>query len=217
MISNRLKNPTELVIDCSNGPQVISSEQISPIQEEQFNTIGKFIYLDSLRGIACLCVVFHHSCNLILKVIDLAFSETFSDSYKIDFHDNPFTFFAAFNGRLLVIVFFVLSGRVLVSSYIHKPNNNILVSSAIKRPFRLGLPIIGCMASNYFIATFSNLLFPNYTEYTGIIKLGPWGEKYLDHNMEAPYYAPYQVYQMFMYYSRKSPAYLPDYQAGVLW
>jgi peptidoglycan/LPS O-acetylase OafA/YrhL len=73
------------------------------------------------------------------------------------------------------MVFFCISGRILVASYIKSGKSSSLASAIIRRPFRLGLPVFGVLMLSYYFALSGGILFPWYREYTSEFHTTEWG------------------------------------------
>ena len=116
---------------------------------------NKLKYLEGLRGIAAIIVVFHH--------YTLAFFPAFNYGLinQIHFGAGKFEVFVAqtplnlfCNGGFAVCLFFILSGYVLSQSYYQNQNPNILSNYAIKRYVRLFIPVsLTILISYLFIKT----------------------------------------------------------------
>jgi len=101
----------------------------------------RFEYLDSVRGIACMIVVFLH------------FFCYFNKDYFYWIKINPFNILVA--GNTAVCIFFILSGFVLSYKFIGESNNKWkIIEAVIKRPIRLN-GIILATGWAYFTAPFS--------------------------------------------------------------
>jgi peptidoglycan/LPS O-acetylase OafA/YrhL len=122
--------------------------------------VHKMDYLDSIRGIAAAAVLIHHAVWGFHPQLKEYLKPTLA---------HPFMQYA-FDGTMQVNIFFVLSGRVLVHSYMKSPSNAKLLSAMVRRPFRLAIPVILAMTiASYFYYTY----IPNsgYMEYTSIIQI----------------------------------------------
>jgi hypothetical protein len=99
--------------------------------------------------------------------------------------------------------------RILVASYLKSKKPTLLVSTAIRRPFRLGLPVFACMMITY---AFSNagVYDMGYQDYTENIKLNEW--PCIDHPNVSLGWGFYDFVKMFSY-----AGFWPWYQGGVLW
>jgi peptidoglycan/LPS O-acetylase OafA/YrhL len=114
---------------------------------------GRFIQLDSLRGLAASIVVFSH----LILIISFPAMSAITSKYS------PFSAFV--NGRGAVIIFFILSGFVLSLPYLSGKKINYS-SFLIKRFFRIYIPYIVAL----LIAILSYYIFND----GGIISLGNW-------------------------------------------
>lgn len=97
---------------------------------------------ESLRGLACLAVVFSHFFGTFFPQLHNFYS---SNLPKFEFiesiYNSPFAFF--YSGTGAVFVFFVLSGYVLTLSFLKsKDSKRKLKESLIKRYPRLAIPAI---------------------------------------------------------------------------
>lgn len=104
--------------------------------------MNKLHSAESLRGIACLAVVFSHLLGIFYPQLhNFAKSNLPQFQFAELIHNSPFTFF--FSGTGAVFVFFVLSGYVLtLSSLRAKDKTKKLKESLIKRYPRLAIPVI---------------------------------------------------------------------------
>ncbi|MBP2547703.1 peptidoglycan/LPS O-acetylase OafA/YrhL [Neorhizobium galegae] len=91
---------------------------------------GKMLYLEALRGLASIIVVFHHFCLAFLPIA----RQKFPDGLR----GSPLYF--VINGGAAVNFFFVLSGFVLVYKFFQAPSRNYLLGASLKRFPRLFLP-----------------------------------------------------------------------------
>jgi peptidoglycan/LPS O-acetylase OafA/YrhL len=130
----------------------------------------KIKYLDGLRGLAAFGVVFHH---FILAFYPALYSgpgnvthlkagwETFASGSIINLF---------YNGNFFVCVFFVLSGFVLSYKFFLMKDREILTASAVKRYFRLAIPVAFSVFCIYLLMKFS--LF--YNQPAGDISGSVW-------------------------------------------
>ncbi|MEI8343963.1 MAG: acyltransferase [Candidatus Moraniibacteriota bacterium] len=117
----------------------------------------KIKYLDGLRGLAALQVVFHH---FVLAFYPALFSGTDIPTHL----PNGVEVFASgsflnlfWDGNFAVCIFFVLSGFVLSHKFFVKKENEIVTASAVKRYFRLALPVAFSVFFAYVFMKFSLL------------------------------------------------------------
>lgn len=116
--------------------------------------MSKINSAESIRGLACMAVVFSH-----LSLIYVPFLHNFegltSSGYSLVdfFHNSPFGFL--FSGTAAVYVFFVLSGYVLSYAILSKNNvNEKITSMAVKRYPRLAIPALASCILTFFILYF---------------------------------------------------------------
>lgn len=113
--------------------------------------MSKINSAESIRGLACMAVVFSH-----ISLIYFPFLHNFdhlrsSESNFINaLHHSPFGF--VFSGTAAVYVFFVLSGFVLSYAVFSKQNvNQKILSMSIKRYPRLAIPALVSCLLNYLV------------------------------------------------------------------
>jgi peptidoglycan/LPS O-acetylase OafA/YrhL len=102
-------------------------------------TSDKYLYLEGLRGLACLVVVYHHYCCAFWPF----FVGTGADNVakgNLDVAKGPLRLW--FSGRFAVCIFFVLSGFVLSAKFVKTGSVSALVSTAVRRFLRLFFPVI---------------------------------------------------------------------------
>lgn len=138
----------------------------------------KIGYLDSLRGIAALVVVFTHFSGSF-------FSDFIHDlhlSYRTGFESLIYTLTInnLFNGRFAVFIFFVLSGYVLTHRFFATGDQSILSSSAIRRYFRLLPPILLSLACSFGILLVFLPLIGSLAEITDQVWLFNYFDRPLD-------------------------------------
>ncbi|CAF2066304.1 unnamed protein product [Rotaria magnacalcarata] len=114
---------------------LLSSTPLTTEVTTRSNAISKLLYLDDLRGILCLIVVFSHA--LLMGTAN--HEEKFSIFFRPWMQHSPLRLLVA--GEFAVASFFVLSGCVLVRRYFEHFNDiSILFSGIIRRFPRLFIP-----------------------------------------------------------------------------
>ncbi|WP_288501716.1 acyltransferase [uncultured Acinetobacter sp.] len=113
--------------------------------------MSKINSAESIRGLACMAVVFSHMSLIYFPFLHNFDNRESSENLIVNaLHHSPFGFL--FSGTAAVYVFFVLSGFVLSYAILSKQNvNEKILSMAIKRYPRLGIPaLISCILI-YFV------------------------------------------------------------------
>ena len=99
---------------------------------------NRLTYIDGLRGMSCLVVIFFHF-----------FNETFKNDSVLFY--NFFSRFI-FDGQIAVAIFFILSGEALSASFIEKRDAASIFRPAIKRWPRLSIPVLFSSILVFFIS-----------------------------------------------------------------
>ena len=114
--------------------------------------MSKINAAESIRGLACLAVVFSH---LILTFFPLLHTNTIADIEKMSsaesfIYNSPFGFL--YSGSAAVFIFFVLSGYVLSYAILSKKDvNQKILTMSVKRYPRLAIPaLLSCLIA-YFV------------------------------------------------------------------
>ena len=126
----------------------------------------KLAYLEGLRGVAALIVVFHHLVLLFYPALN--YGNGTNATLNI-IAVSPLNIF--YNGDFAVCLFFVLSGYVLSYKYILTNDPQIVLGYAIKRYFRL-MPLIA--SSVLVIFLFSRLDLLHTQQLNDQLHLGDW-------------------------------------------
>jgi peptidoglycan/LPS O-acetylase OafA/YrhL len=103
----------------------------------------KFRYLDGLRGLAALIVVIDHFAISFFPAATDGSVQIKHGAAEHLVQSTPLHILVS--GNFSVCVFFVLSGFVLSSKFFRTGDKAIVVASAVKRYFRLALPVLGCV------------------------------------------------------------------------
>jgi peptidoglycan/LPS O-acetylase OafA/YrhL len=131
--------------DAGNGSSLHETTELTV----RINANPKLSYLDGLRGILCLVVVFSHS----ILMGKSNHEQTFSIFFRPWIHHSPLRLLVA--GEFAVAGFFVLSGCVLVRRYFeYSDNGTILISGLIRRFPRLFIPSTVAMFVYYAVLHF---------------------------------------------------------------
>ncbi len=126
----------------------------------------KLAYLEGLRGVAALIVVFHHFVLLFFPALNYGNgTNTTLNTIAI----TPLNIF--YNGDFAVCLFFVLSGYVLSYKYILTNDPYIILGYAVKRYFRL-MPLIA--SSVLLIFLLSRLDSFHTQKLDDYLHLGDW-------------------------------------------
>jgi peptidoglycan/LPS O-acetylase OafA/YrhL len=116
----------------------------------------KLWYLESLRGIAALMVVFTHFAGSFLPAATAGPNFPQHTSFDLWLYRTPLS--VMLGGNFAVCIFFVLSGFVLTRAFFATGRLEILSRSAMKRYFRLMPPVAVAVLLAYLLIKF-NLMF----------------------------------------------------------
>lgn len=136
----------------------------------------KLMYLEGLRGIAAITVVISHFAQFFYPRVLYTDSVAHND-FEYWISDYPINLL--YNGNFSVCLFFVLSGYVLSIKFFQKQDVKILYEMAVKRYFRLAIPVSVSVVFSYSLV---NLGWIFYENIQGITK-GTMTENFtLNHN-----------------------------------
>jgi peptidoglycan/LPS O-acetylase OafA/YrhL len=113
--------------------------------------VGKFKYLDGLRGLAALIVVVDHFFFAFFPFAILGSGVKHHFKESLLYHS---PLYLLINGDLSVCVFYALSGFVLSAKFFRTSNPEFIRSSAVKRYFRLGIPITASVIISFVLLHF---------------------------------------------------------------
>jgi peptidoglycan/LPS O-acetylase OafA/YrhL len=108
---------------------------------------NKLEYLEGLRGTAAIIVVLHHFVCAFYPA--MVFGSVVSSHLKYETLIAATPLNIMFAGNFAVCIFFVLSGYVLSYKYFQNPNLKVLQSLALRRYFRLMIPVFGSVLIAY--------------------------------------------------------------------
>lgn len=117
-------------------------------------TMEKIKYLEGARAVAALIVVFNH---FIAAFFPAMYSAKFNDVHVTLFEAHillsPFNIF--FQGNFAVCIFFIISGFVLSYGFFKFKDSHWIISRAIRRYFRLLIPVSFIIFLGYLGMKFS--------------------------------------------------------------
>lgn len=107
--------------------------------------------LEGTRGLAAFIVMVSHFIVAFYPSLYNGSADTlkFASEIEITIAKSPVSIF--YNGHLSVCIFFILSGYVLSYKFFKYKDDKIIVSSALRRYFRLMLPVLFSVFSAYII------------------------------------------------------------------
>lgn len=109
----------------------------------------RIAWLDGIKGLACIGVMWHH---FTLAFLPLLYSDDFSSLYTASDMDkklqqSPFLFWI--NGNYMVMLFLTISGIVLCKKVAELEDSGTLPEIIIKRYYRLMLPFVPMAVITY--------------------------------------------------------------------
>ncbi len=127
-------------------------------------TPHKFRNLDGLRGLAALVVVFAHYVASFYPVItDMGYK--FHSRFDGSIANSPLNLLIA--GNAAVCLFFVLSGFVLSSKFFQTRSIAVVISSAVRRYFRLMFPALASLLIVYLLLKYGGFFNHAIDQTTG--------------------------------------------------
>ncbi len=130
------------------------------MMEETGEPRAKLLYLESLRGIAAFVVILSHFTEAFFPAAIHAASGPYKNSLEPIIYGTPLA--VLLSGNFSVCLFFVMSGFVLTRPYFLTHRHDLLVSSAVRRYFRLLPPVAVSILVAYALLHFG--LFTNQTQ-----------------------------------------------------
>jgi peptidoglycan/LPS O-acetylase OafA/YrhL len=138
--------------------------------------LKKLLYLEGLRGVAAIAVVLSHFIQYFYPRI-LNSGAVAHNDFEYWISDYPINIL--YNGNFSVCLFFVLSGYVLSIKFLQKNDTKILYEMAVKRYFRLAIPVSVSILLSYILVNLGWIYYENILEITK----GAMSQKFeLNHN-----------------------------------
>lgn len=126
--------------------------------------MNKLFYLEGVRGIAAFIVVVSHFVQVFYPALLNLDLNQMHNGFEGSIPQTPLNIL--YNGNFAVCIFFVLSGYVLSYKFIMKKENDILVESAVKRYFRLAIPVATSVLFAYLILRLDLFYYGYVTAHT---------------------------------------------------
>lgn len=140
----------------------------------------KLKHIEGIRGLAAIIVVLHHYTLAFYPALNFgnaSQSHIGNGSLELLMANTPINLI--YNGGFAVCIFFILSGYVLSNAYHQTNNPKILVQYAIKRYFRLLIPVGASIILAYALIKMSLMYNANLAVVT---KTNDWLSGAFDHN-----------------------------------
>ena len=119
------------------------------MMEETGEPRAKLLYLESLRGVAAVVVVFSHFASAFFPASSQDPFAPMHSRLEPLLHNTPLGIILA--GNFAVCLFFVMSGFVLVRPFFQSRRHDLLVSASVRRYFRLMPPVAVSIFSAYLL------------------------------------------------------------------
>jgi peptidoglycan/LPS O-acetylase OafA/YrhL len=128
----------------------------------------KLAFLEGVRGVAAVIVVFHHfglAFFPAINYLDKSRTRLGDGSLELMIARSPLNIF--FSGGFAVAIFFILSGFVLSYKFHESHDYRILKTSAAKRYFRLLVPVSAIILICYLLYVFQLYRVKDISTITG--------------------------------------------------
>jgi len=140
----------------------------------------KLKHIEGIRGLAAIIVVLHHYTLAFYPALnfgDTSQAHIGNGSLELLMANTPINLI--YNGGFAVCIFFILSGYVLSNSYHQTNNPKILIQYAIKRYFRLLVPVSASIIIAY---VFIKIGFMHNSNLGAVTKTNDWLSTAFDHD-----------------------------------
>lgn len=140
----------------------------------------KLQHIEGIRGLAAIIVVLHHYSLAFYPALnfgDASQAHIGSGSLELMMANSPLNLI--YNGGFAVCIFFILSGYVLSNAYHQTNNPKILIQYAIKRYFRLLVPVSASIIIAY---AFIKIGFMHNANLGAVTKTNDWLSAAFDHD-----------------------------------
>jgi peptidoglycan/LPS O-acetylase OafA/YrhL len=140
----------------------------------------KLQHIEGIRGLAAIIVVLHHYTLAFYPALnfgDISQAHIGNGSLELLMANTPINLI--YNGGFAVCIFFILSGYVLSNSYHQTNNPKILIQYAIKRYFRLLVPVSASIIIAY---VFIKIGFMHNSNLGAVTKTNDWLSTAFDHD-----------------------------------
>jgi peptidoglycan/LPS O-acetylase OafA/YrhL len=126
-------------------------------QKQQVTNIMRIKYIEGMRGLAALIVLFSHIIAAFYPVLfpypavlPVSLDDLATQPFLVKaFVFTPLNIF--YNGIFAVMIFLIISGYVISYNCFHNKDENYITASFFKRYFRLTIPILFSCVIAYFL------------------------------------------------------------------